>query len=144
MRKPHKSTLRALAKRFRAWLLSLPEMRGFGEDLCCACAISSEALTRFFRREGFDAKFVEGQFEPECWEDHTNHCWVEVADKWIVDITATQFDDGFPGAHIVPLDDEDYIAFRRGPYALRHVRKEWPREQKPLGRKLPIPQDLAA
>jgi len=144
MRKPHKSTLRALAKRFRAWFLTVPEIEeGFEEDLCCACAIASEALARFLQREGFDAKFVEGAFDPD-FEEEANHCWVEVADKWIVDITAKQFDSKLPGVYIVPIDDEDYEVHRTGQYALRTVRKRWPREQTPLGRKLPIPKRLAA
>lgn len=108
--------------------------------------MASEALARFLRREGFDAQFVEGQYVPyaDCtWSEdfygaQTNHCWVEVGRKWIVDITAAQYGGGIPEVYIVPVGHEDFHGFRRGQYALRHVRKDWPTDQQPLGRKLRI------
>gem|GEM_PF-2846677 len=146
MRKPHKGTLRALAKRFRAWLVTLPQIASFDEDLCGACAIASDGLARFLRKEGFDAWFVEGQYVPcanstrseDFYGAETNHCWVEVGRKWIVDITARQYSGRFPEVYIVPTEHEDYHRFRRGPYALRCVRREWPKDHHPLGRKLRI------
>lgn len=144
VRKPHKSTLRALARRFRSWFVTLPETSSFDQDLCCACAVASEALARFLRREGFDARFVEGQYVPWDLDGDTNHCWVEVG-KWIVDITATQFATGryrLPEVYIVPVGHKDFRSKRRGQYALRIVRKIWPRDQRPLGRHLRIPATL--
>lgn len=142
-RRPHKATLRALTKRFRAWLATRPGLRAYKHDPCGACAIFSEALTRFLRREGFDAEFVEGWFEPFVFETCPDHCWVEVAGKWIIDITASQFNENLPEVHIVPIDDDDYRAKRHGPYALRCVRRDWPKEQKPLGRVRRLPKELS-
>lgn len=145
-----KRKIKSLASKFRKYLTTLPELEEFDDDLCCACAIASEALTRYLKLQEYHAKFVEGMYKLDLMyndsefelEHDTNHCWVEVEDKYIVDITASQFNEKIPKVYVTSIGNIDYHPIRRGRKALEYTKKYWPNEQKPLGRLIRVHGNL--
>lgn len=120
----------------------------FGNDLSCACAVSSWTLWRLLKKQGVNANFVSGRYigyiylsyEKEIDEGRDvdishlgdGHCWVE-ANNEIIDITATQFDK-CDSVCIVKSDERKrnyYIPQKSNLQAIREINKTWPLEQKP-------------
>ena len=56
------------------------------KDLACMCAVASFTLSTALKKEGIKNKVMKGLYE-SC----RSHCWVELENGIIVDITATQF-----------------------------------------------------
>jgi hypothetical protein len=97
----------------------------WGDDWCGLCAISSFTLTRVLKDLGFKSSLVVGKFDSV-----DDHCWVEYGGK-IIDLTCKQFG----GPKILITNEEKwlhmYVEFSRGAAALREIKRNWPREQRP-------------
>lgn len=88
-------------------------------NLCGACAISALLTYRYFKKKGYNPKFLYG--------DH--HCLITVED-YFVDLTATQFDNTNPE---VLVDD---IACLGDYYDLEHNKfRTW---KKPVSVAFPV------
>lgn len=74
------------------------------EDLCGACAISAVALSKRLNKLGIKAKVKTGNYDGDA-----GHAWVET-DKYLVDLTYTQFDGSSPKVLIL---DKKSRAFKR-------------------------------
>jgi len=55
-------------------------------DLVCMCAVASFALSKALNKSGIRNKVIKGYYGSE-----GHHCWVELKNGMIIDITATQF-----------------------------------------------------
>lgn len=86
--------VRKIAQESRDWAENVAELLGHSQDLMGMCAIASTHLMIRLLKEGYtDARVRKVLVEYH--GEHLGHCYVEV-DGWIVDITATQFDEGAP------------------------------------------------
>lgn len=64
----------------------------FDDKLGGACGEASTLLYFLLKNNGFNPKFRHGIFDPTRSFGHDNsHCWIELDNTWIVDVTATQF-----------------------------------------------------
>lgn len=104
-----------IAVEIRKWVeKNLPEHCDSNLEGCCS--FGSYLLSKVLQKNGFEAYFVEGEYDDEY------HCWVELNDV-IIDITATQFGD-FPQVYVTDSDDKYYIN-TYGNNAIRTVKKQW-------------------
>ena len=79
---------------------------------------------------GYKADFVMGNYKYPIWD----HCWVE-CDNYNRYITATQFDKNLPPVFITTKKDKTFFPELKNGAALRHLKKEWPKEQVPFVKK---------
>ena len=63
-------------------------------DMWGACSISSYTLSKVLKSKGYNVDFVCGITSIE------GHCWVELDNDVIIDVTATQFDKRLPDVYI--------------------------------------------
>jgi|APSaa5957512535_1039671.scaffolds.fasta_scaffold15822_8 hypothetical protein len=105
----------------------------FRDDLCCACAIASWTLWKAFKKKGYKAILVEGNFLLNC------HFWVEL-DNMIYDITYSQF----CGKTLINIIDADlakskgYSILHSGKKAVQALNTDWPGEQHPSSHRAEI------
>jgi len=91
------------------------------KNLAGYCYACSNVLTNLLKRHGYKAQLVVGLYN-----DDFDHCWVELANKQIIDVTATQF--GVKYEVYTPWltgQISSYEALHKGPAALRYVKREW-------------------
>ena len=143
--KKSKHNLYKESEKIRKYFLSLSWVQNaFDDDLECACCIVSKILYDHLKSKGFNVSFIEGIFDNGLFssvDDEPNHCWLEVENKWIVDLTATQFGDYDP-IHIIPIsDDEEYSLLLRDEDAFAHIKEYWPSEQQPVNN-ISIPNEI--
>jgi len=111
------------------------KIEAYAEDLGCACAIGSYILTRALKRARIPSIFVVGiAYEKSLPSYYTqgveNHCWIELMDGTIIDITATQF--GVPSKLIFfHRKNRNYRPHLKGREAIKSL-KLWPVEQNPM------------
>jgi hypothetical protein len=67
------------------------DFHGHGSTLTCMCAVASAVLVEELRASGIDAQFIAGSYDIGDGSSEENHCWVELGDGSVVDITLTQF-----------------------------------------------------
>ena len=100
------------------------------------CAIASVALHTKLQEVGIKTELINGIFDT-CGE----HCWIVWDDKWIVDITATQFNnwnnpeflerwDWAMPVHIVGVESRHYHPKYIGDEAVEEL-KDWDFRQRP-------------
>lgn len=88
------------------------------------CAITSAALVRAFKKNGYYAVVVYGQYADN---DSACHCWV-LSEGLNWDLTATQFDENLPDVYHFESDKN----YRLDEYVrtLTYF-EDWPKEQRP-------------
>jgi hypothetical protein len=91
------------------------------------CAIASCVLKKELIKKGFNAEVYLGEFDNNYWQ--SNHCWVVVDNKWIVDVTATQFGRRMPKVLIRATTDKRYIDGVPMPHMGRF--RSWTEGQRP-------------
>lgn len=106
-------------------------IQAYPEDLACACAIGTYVLIAALKRHGIRAKLVMG-IAYDCIELDVvaNHCWAELLDGTIVDLTATQFKQPIWKVFF-RHDDPNYQSVYEGKRAVVQL-KMWPEGQNPL------------
>lgn len=60
------------------------------KDLCGACGVASTALADILRDAGYATDVVQGYFVGRGHSEY--HLWVVLQERWIIDITAEQFE----------------------------------------------------
>ena len=87
------------------------------------CYICSRVLVSLLRRNGHKATLVLGEYFGNC------HCWVELPDGKILDVTATQF--GVKRKIYTPSKKKSalYLPKAKGRTAERYVRDNWMKQQ---------------
>ena len=106
---------------------ALASSNSWEPDLAGACAVAAFTVARLLRRRGIPATFVLGDFtlvEEGCTTYGLLHCWTELDDGTVVDVTATQFGEVMPEVHVAQRDDR-YRAAKRGRDAAVEVWAEW-------------------
>lgn len=63
-------------------------------DMWGSCAVSSLVLAKILKSKGYNAEFACGITPIE------GHCWVELDNSFVIDITSTQFDKNLPDVYI--------------------------------------------
>lgn len=95
----------------------------FELDFCCACAVCSYTLTKVLKAEGFNAKFVIGEYVG------LPHAFV-VVDNHIVDITATQF--GLDRVNVEDYPSNNYVVKYKLYSDLKKELSYWTKDQVPF------------
>lgn len=92
--------------------------------LAGACAMASWELVLRLRAAGIACQFVNGEY------DGAGHCWVQIGDYDVVDITATQFGVKDKVYVTTYADDTGYRAWAFDQDALE-LTQTWPIPQQP-------------
>lgn len=112
-----KSELKKDAKEFRRTIEKQYNWKGDKRCFQGTCQSVSRQLADYLRNKGYEAERVGGYYyPPERWFELNNepykdgkwkHWWVEVSDKWIVDVTADQFHPNEEELYRVVVKDKD-------------------------------------
>ena len=107
------------------------QIEAYEDTLACACAVGTYVLIAALKRHGIKAKLIMG-IAYDCIEMDVvaNHCWAQLLDGTIVDITATQFKQPIWKVFF-RCDDPNYESVYEGKRAVAQL-KHWPEGQNPL------------
>lgn len=114
------------------------KIEAYEEDLRCACAIGSYILHKVLKKTGIKTQVIVGKaYEDQIPlgedPDLDNHCWLELMDGTILDITATQFGEPEPKIFF-RHNDKNYRAHNKAHKAIREL-NTFPDGQNPLAHK---------
>jgi hypothetical protein len=93
----------------------------FDDDWCGSCLLCSWVLNKVLRAHGFNSELCVGTYDKIC------HAFV-MLDEYVVDITATQFEN--PEVFIEVFEGSDYKVKAKSEKIYKTIRN-WPAEQIP-------------